>query len=132
MSCKSAIYTVNNTPVSVLAGGIVPLGAAIRRYGCGLEVNGSGLQLDAAGYYDVDVNLTVQPVAAGAITATVYVDGVPYPGAVATGTAAAAADDVQLVIPTLIRALCNGVRTVTVVLSAAATVTNAAVTAVKV
>lgn len=132
MSCNSVIYTVMSTPESVLAGGAVPLGSAVRKYGCGIDLDGNALQLTAPGYYDVDVNLTVQPVAAGAITATVYVDGVAYPGAVATGTAAAAGDDVQLVIPTLVRVNCNVQRTVMVVLSAAATVTNAAVTAVKV
>ena len=132
MSCNSGIYTVMNTPVSVLAGGSVPLGAAVRKYGCGIEVNGNAIQLMAPGYYDVDVNLTLQPVAVGSITATVYVDGVAYPGAVGTTTATAAADDVQIVIPTLIRVACNTMRTITVVLSAAATVTNAAVTAVKV
>lgn len=132
MSCNSVIYTVMSTPESVLAGGAVPLGSAVRKYGCGIDLDGNALQLTAPGYYDVGVNLTVQPVAAGAITATVYVDGVAYPGAVATGTAAAAGDDVQLVIPTLVRVNCNMQRTVMVVLSAAATVTNAAVTAVKV
>lgn len=132
MSCKAAIYTVNNTPVSVLAGGVVPMGAAVRRYGCGIELNGNSVQLGEAGYYDIEANLTVQPAAAGAITATVYVDGVAYPGAVATGTASAAGDDVQLVIPALVRAVCGGVRAVTVVLSAAATVTNAAVVVTRV
>ncbi len=132
MSCNSVIYTVASTPVSVLAGGTVPLGAAVRKYGCGIDLNGNALQLLAPGYYDIAVNLTMEPVAAGAITATVYVDGVEYPGAVGTETAAAAANAVQIVIPTLIRNNCNSMRTVTVVLSAAATVTNAAVVAVKV
>lgn len=132
MSCNSVIYTVMGTPASVLAGGAVPLGSAVRKYGCGIDLDGNALQLTAPGYYDVDVNLTVQPVAAGAITATVYVDGAPYAGAVGTGTAAAAGDDVQIVIPTLVRVNCNVRRTVTVVLSAAATVTNAAVVAEKV
>ena len=132
MSCKAAIYTVNNTPVSVLAGGAVPMGAAVRRYGCGISLNGNSVQLGEAGYYDVDVNLTVQPVAAGAITATLYIDGAAYPGAVATSTAAAAGDDVQLVIPAIVRAMCNSVHALTVVLSAAATVTNAALAVVRV
>lgn len=132
MSCNSVIYTVMGTPASVLAGGTVPLGAAVRKYGCGIDLNGNALQLAAPGYYDIDVNLTVQPEAAGAITATVYMDGAPYAGAVGTGTAAAAGDDVQIVIPTLVRVNCSVRRTVTVVLSAAATVTNAAVVAEKV
>ena len=131
MSCNSAIYTVMNTPASVLAGGVVPLGSIIRRFGCALDLNGNGIVARALGYYTADVNLTVQPATAGAITATLYVDGAAYPGATATDTAAAAGDDVQLVIPALIRNAFDGLHTLTVILSAEATVTNAAVTVAK-
>lgn len=132
MSCNTGIYTVNNAPVAVVAGGAVPLGTIIRRFGCGTDLNGNGITLLPAGYYEADVNLTVLPVAAGPITATLLVDGVAYPGAIATGTAAAAADPVNLNISALIRNVCAGVRTLTVVLDVAATVNNAAVTVVKV
>lgn len=132
MSNNTGIYTVMNAPADVVAGGVVPLGAINRRFGCGLDLNGNGISMYHAGYYDADVNLTVLPVAAGPITATLYVDGVAYPGAIATGTAAAAADPVNLNISALIRNVCAGVRTLTVVLDAAATVNNAAVTVLKV
>lgn len=132
MSNNTGIYTVMNTPTAVVAGGVVPLGTIIRRFGCGLDLNGSGISMYPPGYYEADVNLTVLPVAAGPITATLYVDGVAYPGAIATGTAAAAANPVNLNISALIRNVCAGIRTLTVVLDAAATVDNAAVTVVKV
>ena len=32
MSCKAAIYVVSNTPASVLAGGVVPMGAENRAW----------------------------------------------------------------------------------------------------
>lgn len=132
MSCNSGIYTVMNAPVAVVAGGVVPLGAIIRRFGCGIDLNGNGIAMNAAGYYDADVNLTVLPVAAGAVTATLLVDGVAYPGAVATGTPTAAGAAVNLNISALLRNVCAGMRTLTVVLDVAATVNNAAVTVVKV
>ena len=37
MSCKSAINTALTTPTTVLAGGTIPLGAIIRRFGCGMD-----------------------------------------------------------------------------------------------
>lgn len=132
MSCNSGIYTVMNAPVAVVAGGVVPLGAIIRRFGCGIDLNGNGIAMNAAGYYDADVNLTVLPVATGAVTATLLVDGVAYPGAVATGTPTAAGAAVNLNISALLRNVCAGMRTLTVVLDVAATVNNAAVTVVKV
>ncbi|MBQ8616258.1 MAG: hypothetical protein IJ418_02215 [Clostridia bacterium] len=132
MSCNTGIYTVMNTPAAVAAGGTVPLGTIIRRFGCGLDLNGNGVTLLPAGYYKADVNLTVLPTAAGAITATLLVDGVAYPGAVATGTPTAAGAAVNLNIPALIRNVCAGAHTLTVVLDVAATVNNAAVAVVKV
>jgi hypothetical protein len=39
---RSAIYTVN-TDIAVLEGGIIPLGAIVRRYGPCLDLNGNGI-----------------------------------------------------------------------------------------
>lgn len=134
MSCNAAIYTVNNTPTAILAAGTVPLGTVIRRFGCALQLSGDGITIGAPGYYDVDVNLTVQPTAAGPVTATLFKDGVAVPGAIATSTAAAAGDSVNLNISALVRqaGCCAGLSTLTVQLSAAATITNAAIVVEKV
>ena len=70
MACKSAINTALTTPTTVLAGGTIPLGAIIRRFGCGMDVNGNGLTICEPGYYDVDVSVTVLPTEATPITAT--------------------------------------------------------------
>ena len=75
MACKSAINTALTTPTTVLAGGTIPLGAIIRRFGCGMDVNGNGLTICEPGYYDVDVSVTVLPTAATPITATLLRDG---------------------------------------------------------
>ena len=127
MSCKSLIYTALISPTAVLADGIIPLGALVRRYGCALAVNGNGVGVTEPGYYDIKVSVTVLPTAAGAITATVLADGVPIPGATATATAAAAGDAVNLAIASVLRKCgCECPQTITVQLSAAGTVDNMA------
>ena len=42
---KSLIYTALTAPVDVLAGGAIPLGTIIRRYGCAVNLNGNGIAL---------------------------------------------------------------------------------------
>ena len=89
MSCKSALYTAMQTPTAVAVGGVIPLGGLIRRYGCDIALNGNAVNLSGVGYYDVDASITATLTAAGAVTATLYKDGVAVPGATATETGAA-------------------------------------------
>ena len=127
MSCKSLIYTALTSPTAVLADGIIPLGAIVRRYGCALAANGNGINVNEPGYYDIKASITVLPTVAGTITATVLADGVPIPGATATGTAAAADDAVNLSIASVLRKCgCECPQTITVQLDAAGTVDNMA------
>lgn len=133
MSCKSAINTALTTPTTVLAGGTIPLGAIIRRFGCGMNVNGNGLTICEPGYYDVDVSVTVLPTAATEITATMLRDGVAVPGATATAVPTAAGSAVNLNFPALVRHFCNcGAATLTIVLSDAGTVSNMTIVAKRV
>ena len=133
MSCKSAINTALTTPTTVLAGGTIPLGAIIRRFGCGMDVNGNGLTICEPGYYDVDVSVTVLPTAATPITATMLRDGVAVPGATATAVPTAAGSAVNLNFPSLVRHFCNcGAATLTIVLSDAGIVSNLAIVAKRV
>lgn len=130
MSCDILIYTAQTTPVAVLADGTIPLGTMIRRVSGAIDLEGNGIVIQAPGYYNVDVGMTLAPVAAGPITATLYFDGEAVPGATATATAAAANDAVTLVLPPAVVKLCGccrGVSTLTVRLDAAATVNNAAI-----
>ena len=128
MSCKNLIYTAQTTQADVLAGGAVPLGTIIRRYGACIDLNGNGISRNENGYYKVDANVVVAAEAAGNITATLMANGVAYPGAVATATAAAAGDIVTLPISAIVRAFCcAGPVVLTLILSAAGTVSNATV-----
>jgi DNA-binding beta-propeller fold protein YncE len=127
MSCKSALYTALQTPTAVAVDGVIPLGSIIRRYGCDANLNGNAVNITNAGYYDVDVSVTVAPTAAGTVTATLVKDGVAIPGATASAAAAAGAPTV-LSFPALVRqACCAAGSALTLVLTgAAATVNNVA------
>ena len=127
MSCKSALYTALQTPTAVAVEGVIPLGSIIRRYGCDANLNGNAVNITNAGYYDVDVSITVAPTAAGTVTATLVKDGVAIPGATASAAAAAGAPTV-LSFPALVRqACCAAGSALTLVLTgAAATVNNVA------
>ena len=130
---KAGIYTANTTAQAVGANSALPLGSIIRRFGCGMDVNGNGLTICEPGYYDVDVSVTVLPTDATPITATLLRDGVAVPGATATETPTAAGAAVNLSFPALVRHFCNcGAATMTVVLSAAGTVNNMAIVAERV
>ena len=64
MSCKSAIYTANNTPATLAVGNTIPLGTIIRRFGQNINLNGDGITLTGQGYYDVNVSVTAEATAA--------------------------------------------------------------------
>lgn len=109
MSCKSALYAAMQTPTAVAVGGVIPLGGLIRRYGCDIALNGNAVNIyggrENAGYYDVDASITATLTAAGAVTATLYKDGVAVPGATATETGAASGT-VNLNLTALVRQPC--------------------------
>ena len=128
---KSAIYTVNSTANAVTVGDLIPLGSTSRRYGCNLRQDGNGITATGAGYYLVTMSATVAPTAAGAVTITGQKDGVAIIGATATSTAAAAATT-DLAFTTLVRNACCDSSILSFVLTGtAATVSNFAVSIVK-
>lgn len=126
MSCKSALYTANTSPISLdltvaQPTATLPLGTTIRRFGCNTKLSGNGILIDGEGYYDVDASVTLTPAAAGDYTVTLYRDGVAVPGATQTITAAAAAS-IAFNIPSLVRLqCCNSSASLTLVLSTTAT-----------
>lgn len=129
MSCNSILFTAMTSPTTVAADGDIPLGNVVRRYGCGATLNGNAISLNGDGYYDADVSVTVIPTAAGTITATLLQDGVAIPGATASATVAATDTSVTLSFPAAVRLLRYSPRaTLRLTLSAAGSVTNAAVT----
>lgn len=128
---RSAIYTANATANAVAVGDLIPLGSTSRRYGCNLRQDGNGITATGAGYYLVTMSATVAPTAAGAVTITGQKDGVAIIGATATSTAAAGAAT-NLAFSTVVRNIgCDSSILSFVLTGAAATVSNFAVSVVK-
>lgn len=126
MSCKSAIYTANTSPVSITLtaaqpSATLPLGTVIRRFGQNIQLSGNGILLDGSGYYDVNSSVTITPTTAGNYTITLFRDGAAVPGATQT-IAAAAAGPISFNIPALVRLqCCNNSATLSLVLTTTAT-----------
>lgn len=89
MSCSSAIYTVNTSAETVNIGSIIPLGSTVRRYGCDVAQVGDGILVGGKGYYDVTVDATIAPTAAGNVGIQILADGAPVPGGVGKVTGVA-------------------------------------------
>lgn len=134
MSCL--IYTANSTAQTVAVGGTVNLGSITRRTGgcCAPTMSGNTITLHKSGYYDVSIGITATPTATGTVTATLYQDGVAYPGATVSQTVAATDTTVALPIPAVAVRLCGECCTsnLTIVMSGVATtVNNVAVKVIK-
>ena len=128
---KSAIYTANAVASTVAVGDLIPLGSTSLRYGCNLRQDGNGITATGAGYYLITMSATVAPTAAGAVTITGQKDGVAIIGATATSTAAAGAAT-DLAFSAIVRNIGCGSSILSFVLTgAAATVSNFAVSVVK-
>lgn len=116
---RSLIQTVNQTNVAVGINTVLPLGSVQRRYGCNLKMSGNGIEVAGEGYYSISATVTIEPTAAGTVTLVLHRNGVPIPGAIAQGTAAAAGDSVTLPLQAVIRQVCcrEGADNITVVLT---------------
>ena len=130
---KSALYTALTTPTSVSSGSIIPLGTTIRRFGCNVSQDGNTISIKGKGYFLVNVSVTADPAAVGAVTATLNKDGVPVTGATASGSVSTAANPTALPITAIVRNACDCDSSIlSLVLSGqASTVQNVAVTVVK-
>jgi hypothetical protein len=133
---KSAIYTANTSNQTVDVNGIINLGTIVRRYGPNVNLSGNAIQIDGAGYYDIDVSVTAAPTAAGAVTVTMYENGVAIQGASATSSTTTANNSVNISITSLVREFCScceGLSNLTFVLSGTeAVVSNIAVVVKKI
>ena len=126
---KSLIQTVNQSSQVVAANRIIDLGSVIRRFGCNLRLNGNAVEVEGAGYYTIDCNVTLAPTVAGNVQVALYKNGVPLTGATATGSVSTAGNPVTLPIQTTIKegCCCDGGTAITCVLVAgASTVSNVA------
>lgn len=107
MSCKSALYAINNSVVSLPDGGTYAPATIVRRYGQNYQLQGNGITLTGPGYYDIAAGATLSGSAAGTITLTAYQDGVAIPGMTASQTVKAAGDIVTLGVSGIIRNYCT-------------------------
>lgn len=129
---KSAIYTANATSTALTVGSVVPVGSTARRFGSCVRQEGSSIALAAPGYYLVNASATLSPTAAGTVSITGQKDGVAVSGATASVTTAAAAASANLSLTFIVRNQCCGSSVLSFVLGdAASTMTNFAVTVVK-
>lgn len=122
---RAGIYTANPTAVALGANAVIPLGSIVRRYGCGLDLNGNGINVSGGGFYDVNASVSYTPTAAGLLTVQLLADGVAVPGAVATVTGAAG-NTANLSIVGMIRRGCDGSGTLTLTVDQAGTLENVA------
>lgn len=100
MSCRSALYTVNQTNQTLTPAAdaftTIPFGNIIRRFGRHINTDGTGIYINDPGYYDVGTVANVTPAAAGPITLKMTNNGVDIPGMSVTVTGTA---DEPLTIP---------------------------------
>ena len=131
---KSAIYTALTTATAVAAGGTIPLGTTIRRFGGNIRQDGNSITITGRGYFKVTASATLIPNAAGTATVTLNKDGVPVTGAQASETVAAAATSVAMSIVAIVRNVCDCDSSVLsfVLRDAASSITNFAVTVEKI
>lgn len=129
---KSAIYTANATSTALTAGSAVPVGTTVRRFGPCIRQEGGSIALSAPGYYLVNASATLSPAAAGTVSITGQKDGVAISGATAAETTAAADATANLALTYIVRNPCCNSSVLSFVLGgAAATMTNFAVSVVK-
>ena len=133
MSCKSAIYAVNTSTVTIPEGGNYQPNTIIRRFGQCCQMANNAIQLNGQGYYDVAVTATVVGTVAGNVTMSVYQDGTAIPGMNATQTIKAVGDTATLSTSGIVRLYCGkNSSTLTVVIGGqAVTGTNLAIDVTK-
>lgn len=127
---RSRIYTVA-TNVTIAENQSGPFGAIIRRYGCNCQLDGAGINLIGAGYYDLEASLSFTPTATGPVTIQFYQDGVAVPGAIATEQGTAATPVNLGVTSTLRNCGCDCNSSLTYTVDVAGTIVNLSVNVTK-
>lgn len=131
---RSLIQTVNPSSQNVALNGIISLGSVLRRFGCNCRLNGNAIEVEGQGYYTIEGTVTITPTAAGNVTVVVQENGVPIPGATATGSVTTVGNSITLPLSTTIRqgCCCESADAITCVLTAGpGTVTNISLRAEK-
>ena len=131
---KSLIQVANQSTQAVALNSIIGLGSTQRRFGCNCRLSGNAIELDGAGYYTVDANVTVEPTASGNVIVALYDNGVQIPGAIAYSFVANATDPTTISINTTVRqgCCCDVADNLTLVLiEGAGNVTNVSMRVIK-
>lgn len=118
---KAFIFVANNTAQTITGGGAINPGAAQHGFGCTcgtktIQVNGNSINLNASGYYSVDIGAVVTNSESGDVTLSLYQDGT----LIASGseTIAAAAGPANISFPAGVLVKCSSVLTLVVTASA--------------
>lgn len=118
---KAFMFAANNTAQTFTTSGTVNPGAAQHGFGCTggqktIALNGTNINLNAGGYYSVDIGAVVTDSEAGNVTFSLYQDG----NLIASGSEAiaAAADPANISFPTGVLVRCSSVLTLIVTASA--------------
>ena len=69
------------TPTSVLANGLIPVGAVTHKRGCGMNAYGTTWKVESADYHVIQANVKLAPTATGTVTVTMYDNGQPIASA---------------------------------------------------
>jgi len=131
MSCKSLIYLNNSATQTLAANDVIDFGKVVRRFGDNLNASGGNAVAIGAGYYDIDVNLTLSTTDAATVEVQLYKDGVEVTGAMAN-VKLAASGIVAITIPAVIREVCCQESTITAKVNAGIVVNNASIVVKKV
>lgn len=118
---KSMLFIHNTTDNAVAANGVIPLGSAVHGYGCGIELAGNAITL-SPGYYLVNASIVATAVAAGVVTADIYINSV---GSDNEASVTAAANDlVTLPVSAVVRVPCGATSTISFVNEGGAVTVN--------
>ena len=123
---KSLIQVANQSNQTVAVESVISLGSVQRRYGCGLNLSGNGIEVTGDGYFTIDASVSVAPTAADTVTIALYSNGVQIPGAISYSAVATATNPTTLPITATIRQRCcnNPVTLTLVLISGAGVVQN--------
>lgn len=130
---RAIINVVNTTSGTTIAdGSTYPVNQVLRRFGCGIESNGTGVTCKDVGYYSIEATVTGVASAAGVVTASIYENGAARSGATCS-TTVASGDTFTLPLQTEVRVTCCAVPSdITIVVNGVAiTSVNANLKAVK-
>lgn len=106
---RGGIFTRGTTGSTVAAGGTIPLGETVHRFGCGLDRNGDSITL-ACGrggrWYAISGTVTLTPEATGTATVTLLSGGVAVSS---SSMGAATGSTLTLPVAGMVRAGCDAV-----------------------